>query len=397
VLLHETGHIFGDHATLAKGLDVTPQTHKMWNVAADMAINDDLVAAGMTTIREGVLPEQIGMDDHLTPIEYYGALRRLVSDQQAQQANSQQGSQGQQGDQPDDQSQDGDSSGNGADSNDGGSGDGDETPFKGCGSVSGGEAAPVEVGPDDDLDGTAPASTAQQVQAARRRTAVLIADHRQKHPGSVPGGISRIVDDFFEPSQTKWQPILSLAVRRGIRMTSGLDVRTLRRRDRRSHNRTMPGSGKRVIRPGRMSHKVSIHLIRDTSGSMSDHDLKAVSREAEAIARTMRVTGKDFMVTDADAEAYGAREWKGKATMREGSGGGGTDMGGAIVSVLAERKKNPPNVLIVATDGYTPWPDMPPNADTKVIACIIADERTRQDLIDQVPGWITAIGVPPTR
>ncbi len=49
------------------------------------------------------------------------------------------------------------------------------------------------------------------------------------------------------------------------------------------------------------------------------------------------------------------------------TGGGGTDMGGAIATVLAARRV--PDLVVVITDGLTPWPARRPRQD--VIAVLL--------------------------
>lgn len=59
-LLHECSHILAEHSMLAETAGVTDEERKMWNIAGDMAINDDLrdqntapavLAAGESTRR----------------------------------------------------------------------------------------------------------------------------------------------------------------------------------------------------------------------------------------------------------------------------------------------------------------------------------------------------------
>ncbi len=61
-------------------------------------------------------------------------------------------------------------------------------------------------------------------------------------------------------------------------------------------------------------------------------------------------------------------------------GGGGTDMGEGIAQAVALRAR--PSVVVVLTDGWTPWPQTPPPR-TKVVAGLIGPEgrnqRTRTD------------------
>ncbi|MGB9372573.1 MAG: VWA-like domain-containing protein, partial [Jiangellales bacterium] len=49
-------------------------------------------------------------------------------------------------------------------------------------------------------------------------------------------------------------------------------------------------------------------------------------------------------------------------------GGGGTDMRAGIEA--ASRARPRPDVLIVLTDGYTPWPERPPAGMALVVAML---------------------------
>jgi len=68
-------------------------------------------------------------------------------------------------------------------------------------------------------------------------------------------------------------------------------------------------------------------------------------------------------------------------------GGGGTDMR-AMIQAAMERRPKPPEVILVATDGLTPWPEKP--VETKVMACL-----TRKSRADRVPGWIETVVLRP--
>ena len=50
------------------------------------------------------------------------------------------------------------------------------------------------------------------------------------------------------------------------------------------------------------------------------------------------------------------------------SGGGGTDMRVGISAAL----EHGANIIIVMTDGYTPWPEAAPRG-TKVICCLVGN------------------------
>lgn len=53
------------------------------------------------------------------------------------------------------------------------------------------------------------------------------------------------------------------------------------------------------------------------------------------------------------------------------------------------RLKPRPNVVVCATDGYTPWPDRADCAGVPVIACVIGDAVNIT-----VPDWIVTVRVP---
>ncbi|MBU6151863.1 MAG: hypothetical protein KGR25_10460, partial [Chloroflexi bacterium] len=67
-------------------------------------------------------------------------------------------------------------------------------------------------------------------------------------------------------------------------------------------------------------------------------------------------------------------------------GGGGTDM---RVGIEAAARLHPrPEVVIVLTDGFTPWPNVPPRG-MRVIAGITGGNRIL------VPEWIKVVRVTP--
>lgn len=52
------------------------------------------------------------------------------------------------------------------------------------------------------------------------------------------------------------------------------------------------------------------------------------------------------------------------------AGGGGTDMGAGIAAAAALRPR--PSIVIVLTDGYTPWPDRAPPG-VRVVVGLLAE------------------------
>jgi predicted metal-dependent peptidase len=71
-------------------------------------------------------------------------------------------------------------------------------------------------------------------------------------------------------------------------------------------------------------------------------------------------------------------------------GGGGTDMTVGIQTAMDLRPS--PSVLVVLTDGYTPWPAEPPKA--RVVAGLLVDRA--DDLSPppaQPPVWTTTVEI----
>ena len=67
------------------------------------------------------------------------------------------------------------------------------------------------------------------------------------------------------------------------------------------------------------------------------------------------------------------------------AGGGGTDM---RVGIRAAHQQRPrPDVIVVFTDGHTPWPDAPPPGSAMIAALL---GRDRRDL-PPTPAWATRV------
>ena len=86
-----------------------------------------------------------------------------------------------------------------------------------------------------------------------------------------------------------------------------------------------------------------------------------------------------------DAKAYAAKKFTGAKGMASVSGRGGTDMRVGITAALEATPK--PTVVVVMTDGDTPWPDQATRIP--VIAVIIGTNPSRQGA--QVPSWIRTV------
>lgn len=361
-LLHECGHLFGAHSERAVLASVRPGEQMTWNVAADAEINDDLRDAGCDT-SDAVLPETFDAVDYQTAEHYLSLLRGQQSDQADGDGDAGQAS---------------DSGTNQSPKGEPDSGTGDGTTFQGCGSGSGGQPAPCEIG-DDDANGEAPAATDAEKERTLIATAASIREASSQR-GTVPGGLVERAETLLRPSKVPWQKVLGAAVRRCIATRSGHHDVTYTRRNRRNRSE--------YILPGRVSPKPEVVVVRDTSGSMSNEELAEVGSEVEAISAKLGIRGASLRVVDVDAEAHEVRPYKDRRTLFDVKGGGGTDMSVGINAALVAKPR--PSAIVVATDGYTPWPEEKPSVP--VIACIVGPlARDQEAAKNSTPSWMTTV------
>ncbi|GAA4035251.1 hypothetical protein GCM10023063_19570 [Arthrobacter methylotrophus] len=383
-LLHECSHLLAEHSMLAELAGVSDDEHEAWNFAGDCAINDDLRDAGCDALsKHGVFAAMIGEPDYQTPLHYMEVIRK----KQGNKPKPQQGQQGGQG-------QPGQNPGNGQGQPQSGNtpGQGQPAPMKGCGSGAGGRKGGHELGDDDTMGGKAEAASAIEKNLVRIATASAVRQHQEQHGiGSVPGGIAQIIDEILTPSKTPWERVLASHVRRAVAHKAGYHDATYKRRNRRRMNETMSDSkGRiigRVIAPGYIKPIPSIHFYRDTSGSVSDHDLAMATNEVYAIARKLGIKGEDLIVSDIDTMVHQSVKFSGKDSITEIAGRGGTDMGQAIEHALSLPKK--PSAIIIATDGETGWPQERPTVPVIVLLINV----TSQHWIDNVPAWAHLVEV----
>mgnify|MGYP001765174087 CR=1 FL=1 len=407
-------------------------THGFLVHNCDAAINDDLRDAGCSEVAAfGVLPESLGCEDYQTPMHYF---RKIMELQQAQQKNTQnqqqsqpstnpdcpqhgdqnQGNQtdagqdsgqpeteGDQGDQSGSQSQSGGAQGDqqGAGGSQGGecTCQGNQPEFKGCGSGSGGEAAPCELDPSDDLGGTAPAASEIEKGNINVATAAAIRDYVAKGRGTVPGGLVETADRHLAPSKTPWQQVLRSHVKRALGSKLGSYDTDRARRSRRHHAATIQTATgrKRLVVPGYVQPVPRVLVVRDTSGSMNADDIAAAGREIETIAKQVGVRGDDLLVMDVDAGAHQVVPYKDRKSIEKVAGRGGTDMRVGIEAGCQMRER--PTVIVVITDGYTPWPNERPTVP--VVAAIVPQSsggvEAAEGLVDKLPPFIKGVVVEP--
>jgi len=332
VLVHHVCHLLREHGPRAGLAGVRPEEARTWIRSADAEINDDLVPAGLTLPGNPVLPQHLGCAPGQLAEQYFTAGRGRPADN------------------------------DGARSSGGG-----ESGQLDCGSGADGFGRP--------WDGSQPAALPPwQARLLQRLVAqqVLAA----KLAGTVPAGLLRWADDVLTP-KVDWRRALAAELRKAVADTAGAVDYSYRRPSRRA------AAAGDVVLPALRRPVPEVAVVCDTSGSMSEDLLAASLAEVEGLlgalglARRLRVLACDT--------AVGAAQRVTSARQVELVGGGGTDMGAGIAAAAALRPR--PSVIVVLTDGYTPWPDDAPRG-SKVVVGLLGDEAP------DAPGWARAIRVP---
>jgi predicted metal-dependent peptidase len=308
VWVHEVSHLLRDHHgrgnRIAKELGLTgPGDRLRMNIAADCEINDDAFGDGLVKPEGAVEPSTLRLREGLL-MEEYVRLFRL-----------------------------------GPLMND--------LAWLDCGSGADGLEREWDLGPDG-----AHGLSEQEKDGVRFRVAQGI----KGRPGHAPEGWRRWADDAFHPPQP-WRELLGSAVRAAVAGAGGGDDYTYGRPSRRSAG--VPGA----VLPSLRRTPPRVSVIIDTSGSVSDAELGSALLEVAAISRA--VGGRRDLVTVVPCDA--AARIAHPLCRAEGIplvGGGGTDLRSGFARALRSRPR--PDVVVVLTDGQTPWPSSRPACRTVV-------------------------------
>lgn len=331
VLLHEVGHAIRDHCGRAKDSHVAESEALRWNYAADAEINDDLRDDGVILPGRAIYPEHIPAARHRVAEHYFHLLRTRDLDP------------------PED--------------------------FVGCGSGAGGpDLLPeksVRIG-----DTLPPGLGDGEALLVRRQVAVAVRDAQAARPGSVSGGWSRWAEAELNPV-LDWRILLAAGLRQGVGSARGMVDYSYARPARR------PSAD--VVLPSLVRPLPRVAMVIDTSGSVDDSLLAMAWTEALGCLRSLGVRRDLLRVYGVDTEATRLGHIGRRVEL---TGGGGTDMRIGISTAMSSRPQ--PNLVVVMTDGDTPWPDKPPPA--RVVIVLLSEPH-----VGPPPSWATTIRVPPTR
>jgi predicted metal-dependent peptidase len=306
--VHEVSHLLRDHHgrgdRYAKRNSLTgPAERLRMNIAADLEINDDVYGDGLTAPAGIAQPERLTLPRDLLMEEYLGMFRLGRYT--------------------------------------------DGLSWLDCGSGADGAARVWDLGPDG-----AHGLSDQERDAVRFRVAEGITGH----PGTAPHGWRRWAEEVFHPPQP-WRELLGAAVRAATAGPGAGNDYTHGRPSRRAT--ALPG----VVLPALRRRRPRVSVLIDTSGSVSDAELGGALLEVTAIGQAIGGRRDTVTVRSCDAAA-GVAYPLCRAAGIPLTGGGGTDLREGFTAALAARPH--PDVLVVLTDGQTPWPQTQPPCRTVV-------------------------------
>ncbi len=324
VLVHHVCHLLREHGARAGEAGVRPEQAGTWVRAADAEINDDLIPAGLQLPADAILPAHLGCAPGQLAEQYFTATAAG-----ARMA---------------------------------------EIATLDCGSGADGWIRPWETGEPATLEPwqarLLQRLVAQQCLAAARQV------------GNVPAGLLRWAAAVLEP-KVDWRRALAAELRKAVADTAGAVDYSYRRPSRRA-----PSAGD-VVLPALRRPVPEVAVVCDTSGSMSDELLAASLAEVEGLLRALGLA-RSLRVLACDTAAGPARRVS-SARQVELVGGGGTDMGAGITAAAGLRPR--PAIIVVLTDGFTPWPEAPPRG-SRVVVGLLGEGAP------DAPGWSRAIRVP---
>jgi predicted metal-dependent peptidase len=201
-----------------------------------------------------------------------------------------------------------------------------------------------------------------QAELLRLGVAAEIQRCHARDPGSIPGGWLRWAESVL-PSRIDWRRLLAAEVRSAVAAVAGQVDYTYRRPPRRAH---LHGD---VVLPTLYKPVPNVAIVCDTSGSMHERLLARALAEIEAVLSRTGLRHTRVKVLAVDTAVQAARQVS-RAAEVQLAGGGGTDMGAGIEAAAVLRPK--PSIVIVLTDGFTPWPERPP-AGVRVIVGLLSE------------------------
>ena len=183
--------------------------------------------------------------------------------------------------------------------------------------------------------------------------------------GTGMGNIMRAIKDLLEP-KIHWTSLLQEFIVKAARNT-------------RTYNRLSRRTSGRVVFPSTTGDHVGLVFGVDTSGSMSQNDLKEAATELNAICEGFESWNVEFVTCDTYAELvdeYNSEDGDDFSSIKtEFRGGGGTLMGPMVE--FANESDSEPAVCIIVTDGYIPEDELDGKVEDVPTIVIVTSEGNK--------------------
>lgn len=255
--------------------------------------------------------------------------------------------------------------------NDGGKDSPSPDPASGVsGSCADGIPKPWELGPPSDTHDGVGEEREETVLSTIARNIVGSKDH-----GLAPGAFKDWATKILDPSVDPKQHILRV-ITKHVDLARGRGKRSYRRPSRRYID-------SQFIGPSNYSAEPRITVCVDSSGSMGEDDTALALGLINKVLSSFR-NRRGVKILVGDTEGQSTELVHSRLNKLLLTGGGGTNMGKLIEDAVAS--KPVPHVILVATDGYTPWPEE--NPGVPVLVCL-----TREGREDRVPDWMTVLKI----
>lgn len=344
-LLHLTAHVLRDHATRARSIelgDAAELAH--WVDAADAEIGDDF-PVDLPRARPSATAEQLGCRDRGLAEEYYRTGAPLDARREP---------------------------------------DGEQRLWD-CGSGAHGRNGPFEPPPPaaGRSDRSARGVTREQQELIRQQVAAEVLSDTE-----APDGLRRWAEAFRRPS-VDWRTELAAEIRRGVASRRGAVDYSYSRPSRRAAALQLIGSAGQgsVVLPSLRDPSIDVAVVCDTSASVDDALLGAVLAEVEGLLRSVGIGRVHILSCDTAVQAV--------STVRRIEdvrlfGGGGTDMAVGLAAAHALRPR--PSVIVVLTDGFTPWPPPSPEHPSVIVGLLGVDPASGLRPVDP-PAWARTVHI----
>lgn len=306
-LIHHTGHLLRDHASRGAALGFNDEEIQAWVDASDAEINDDL-PPDLTRPEQSLMPADLGCDDGRFAEEYFVE------------------------------------------------GEHRHGEHRDCGSGAHGHHSDWD---DSPPEGSDEGVEEDQAELLRRKVAHDVIEHAREH-GDLPAGLLRWAERLVKP-KVDWRRTLGAELRRGLAEAAGAVDYSHSRPSRRS---SVMGD---VVLPSLRQPVPQIAVVVDTSASMNESLLAQAVAEIDGVLGSVGVRSDAVRVLSCDTDAGPAQRVRSGAQVQL-VGGGGTDMTIGIDAAVNLRPR--PHVVIVITDGFTPWPTQAPPRTRVVVALV---------------------------